>query len=142
MLDQVGHDEEVAGVALEIDDTDFVLGPIGVLLRNELALEALFQALFNFVGEPRRRRVALWDVVFWHAVVGVGLPNFAVIPDALGDQQGVITPARDHVVPRISHLPGRFQVVAVTVEGKAVTALVQGGFVHRRTRLHTQHHFV
>ena len=70
-------------------------------------------------------------IIFGHTVMSVGLPDFTVIANTLGNEQRVVAPAGDHIVPHIPHFTSRLQIVTITVKGKTITTLVQSRFVHR-----------
>ena len=136
MLDELGHDEEVGRVALHLNNGDFVLGALNVLLRHLPAREAVLEALHDLVGEPRGGRVALRHIRNRHAVVGVLLPDLAVVLDAFCDPQGVVAGLRNHLVPYLAHLLGGLDVVAGAAELEAIR--VHEGLAG----LHAQHGLV
>ena len=133
VLDDLGDDEKVRGVALQVDDFDLVLRALEVVLGDLGAVETLLQPALDLLRQPRGGGLSLRDVGDRHPVVRVRLPDLAVVLDALGDPQGVVAGVGHRVVEKIAHLFGRLDVVAGAVKFEAV--LVQQGLA----RLHAQH---
>ena len=136
MLDQLSDDEEVGRVALHVNDVDLVIGALVVLLRNSPTFEAVLQTTVDFLAQPRRRGLPLRYRCQRHAVMWVFFPQLAVITNALRDPQRVIATIRDHVVPDLTHLLRRLDVVTSAIELEAIW--VQQCL----TGLHTQHRLV
>ena len=136
ILNKLRHDEEVGRVALHLNHGNLVLGALDILLRHIAPGEPPLQPLHHLVGQPGGGGVALGDIGNGHAVVGVFLPDLAVVLHALGNPQSVIAAIRNQVIPGIAHLRGGLDVVAGTAELEAVR-------VHERLAgLHAQHGLV
>src|SRR5699024_11190624 len=57
MFNDLCDDQEVGRVALHINDRNFILGALDVLLGHLFTVEAVFKAFHNFVAQPRIMRI-------------------------------------------------------------------------------------
>ena len=118
-VDEVGHDEEVAAVALAGDDAELELDPVADLLGERLPGVAALDAAPDLLGQPALLVLALGDVGAGH-VAAVGLGELDVA--ALGDEEGVVTRLLEvvAVLPQLAHLVRGLDVVATPLEPQAV----------------------
>ena len=109
--DEVGDDEEVAGVALVEDDLGLVVGLLARVV-GDAGREALVQAGLDLLDEPaalvlpRRAREARHE-----APLSLGEAHLA----ALGDRQRVVA-RLGQLTPQVAHLFGGLEVEVLGVE--------------------------
>ena len=125
--DEVGDDEEVAGIPLGDDDLGLELG-LGLRVVGDAAGEALAQAALHLLDEP-----ALLVLAGRAGEAGHVAPLVLGERDVahLGDAQGVVA-GLGQLAPGVPHLGRALEVELVGVE------LEPGGVHHRRAGLHAQ----
>src|SRR6266511_2508378 len=132
--DQVGHDQEVAGVAHLADDVELVLGLLAMGLRHALPGEAPVETVHDLLAQPRIFGLALRYGELRHQVSGG--EDLGVVTDPFGDLQCRVARARELAVPQRAHLLRRLEVEVARVE------LEPFRVGHRRPGLHAEQHLV
>ena len=133
-VDEVGHHQVVAAVALGLDDVELHLDPRTDGVGERVTGVARLDAAPDLLDEPALLVVARRDVGLGHvATVGLGELHVA----ALGDQERVVARLLHAVgvLPQRAHLLGRLDVVATAVEREPLAALGVGGLGESAARV-------